>query len=314
MALDPDGLDPDVRVLLDNMASAGTPDLSEMGVAEARAVMGLLTAVDGEPEAVDQVTDRTIPSPSGPIALRIYRADTAGPPAPVLVWYHGGGWVIGDLASADPTARKLANRSGAIVVSVDYRLAPEHPFPAGPDDCWAALSWVAEHAAEIGGDPARLAVGGDSAGGNLAAVVAVLARDAGGPALRHQLLIYPATDLTLSHASIDENGQGYLLTSDAMRWFTDQYLAGADPKDPRVSPLYVDDLAGVAPATVYTAGFDPLRDEGAAYAQRLTESGVACEHRGFDRMIHGFFGMGTVTPVALEAMDAASARLRAALA
>jgi acetyl esterase len=222
--------------------------------------------------------------------------------------------VIGDLESADPTSRKLANRSGAVVVSVDYRLAPEHPFPAAVDDCWAALEWVAANAGEIGGDATRLAVGGDSAGGNLAAVVAAKAAQAGGPQLRHQLLVYPATDLTFSYPSIDSNGDGYLLTKKSMRWFVDHYLGNADPKDPIVSPLYTDDVSGVAPATVLTAEFDPLRDEGAAYAERLTESGVDCDHHCYDGMIHGFFGMGTITPVALESMDAACARLRTALA
>jgi acetyl esterase len=304
-------VDPSIQVLLDSLAGTDTPDLSEQSVEEARAMMAMLTLVDGEPEPVDDVTTRTIPGPAGDIPVRIYRKRSDGA-QPVLVWYHGGGWVIGDLESGDPTARKLANRSGAVVVSVDYRLAPEHPFPAAVDDCWAALEWVAAHAAEIGGDPSRLAVGGDSAGGNLAAVVAVTAADAGGPALRHQLLVYPAVDLTFSHPSIDSNGEDYLLTKKAMVWFVDHYLGDQDPKDTRVSPLYVDDLSGVAPATVYTAEFDPLRDEGGAYAARLAEAGVDCDHRCFDGMIHGFFGMGTITPVALEAMDMAGARLRAA--
>ena len=305
-------VDPSIQVLLDSLAGTDTPDLSEQSVEEARAMMAMLTLVDGEPEPVDDVTTRTIPGPAGDIPVRIYR-NRSERAQPVLVWYHGGGWVIGDLESGDPTARKLANRSGALVVSVAYRLAPEHPFPAGVDDCWAALEWVAANAAEIGGDPARLAVGGDSAGGNLAAVVAVTAAATGAPALRHQLLVYPAVDLTLSHPSIDDNGEDYLLTKKAMIWFVDHYLGEQDPKDPRVSPLFVDDLSGVAPATVYTAEFDPLRDEGNAYAERLTDAGVDCEHRCFDGMIHGFFGMGTITPVALEAMDAASARLRIAL-
>ena len=238
-------VDPSIQVLLDSMAGSDTPDLSEMSVSDARAMMAMLTVIDGEPEPVDDVTTRMIPGPDGDITVRIYR-NSGADPQPVLVWYHGGGWVIGDLESADPTSRKLANRSGAVVVSVDYGLAPEHPFPAAVDDCWAALEWVAGHASSIGGDPARLAVGGDSAGGNLAAVVAVKAAQCGEPTLRHQLLVYPAVDLTASHPSIDANGEGYLLTKKSMVWFMDHYLGDADPKGTLASPLYVDDLSGVA--------------------------------------------------------------------
>jgi acetyl esterase len=229
------------------------------------------------------------------------------------VWYHGGGFVIGDLESADRTCRKLAIGTGALVVSVDYRLAPEHPFPAGPDDCFAALRWIVDNAASLGGDSSRLAVGGDSAGGNLAAVVALQARDQG-VALRHQLLVYPVTDCTMSSTSYDENAEGYLLTRDSMDWFVVHYLsAGADAKDPRVSPLYADDLRGVAPALVITAEFDPLRDEGEAYAERLRDAGVEVETRRFDGQVHGFFGLGTITPVANEAVDLAIAKVKAAL-
>ena len=302
-------VDPSIQVVLDSLAGSDSPDLSEMAVPDARAMMAMLTVIDGEPEPVDDVTTRAIPGPAGDIPVRIYR-NAGDEPRPVLVWYHGGGWVIGDLESADPTARKLANRSGAVVVSVDYRLAPEHRFPAAVDDCWAALEWVSVNAEAIGGDATRLAVGGDSAGGNLAAVVAAKAAQEGAPRLRHQLLVYPATDLTFSHPSIDTNGDGYLLTRASMLWFADHYLGETDPKDPVVSPLYADDVSGVAPATVLTAEFDPLRDEGAAYAERLTEAGVDCDHRCYAGMIHGFFGMGTITPVALESMDAACARLR----
>jgi acetyl esterase len=174
--------------------------------------------------------------------------------------------------------------------------------------------WVAAHADEIGGDPARVAVGGDSAGGNLAAIIAVMARDARRTELRHQLLVYPATDLTASSASIDENGEGYLLTKKAMEWFMGHYLAGADPTDSRLSPLFVDDLSDLAPATVITAEFDPLRDEGKAYAERLSGAGVDCDYRNYDGMIHGFFALSTVTPTTDDAIDAASARLRQSLA
>jgi acetyl esterase len=245
----------------------------------------------------------------------VYRPTGAGAaPLPILVWYHGGGWVIGDLDTADTTCRKLANRSGALVVSVDYRLAPEHPAPAPAEDCWAALCWVAGAATQLGGDPSRLAVGGDSAGGNLSALLAVRARDSGGPVLRYQLLVYPATDLTMSYPSHVENGDGYMLTKEATAWFLGHYLGpNDDPKHPSLSPHHSDDLSGVAPAFILTAEFDPLRDEGEAYAARLRESGVAVDLRRYDGMIHGFFQMGGVTPVADSAVSDAASRVRAAL-
>ena len=287
-----------------------------MSVEEARATFSLLPALDGEPEPVDSIEDRTIPGPAGDIPVRLYRS--ADPTGAILVWYHGGGWVIGDLETADPTARKLANRTGALVISVDYRLAPEHPYPAAVDDAWAVLQWVAEHGADLGADPGRLAVGGDSAGGNLAAIVSVLARDAGLGALRHQLLVYPATDLTLDHPSIDENGEGLFLTKTGMIWFTDHYLGpvserGDLGKDPQASPLYTRNLDGVAPATVITGDYDPLRDEGRAYAAALTAAGVSVTEQQYPTMIHGFILMGGVTSITNEALDEASATVRSSL-
>ncbi len=233
----------------------------------------------------------------------------------MLVWFHGGGWVIGDLDTTDVCCRLLANRSDAVVVSVDYRLAPEDPFPAGLEDCMTAVAWTVENAELLGVDPTRLAVGGDSAGGNLAAVVAQRNRDEFGPAIRFQLLVYPATDLTLSHPSVKENGEGYFLTRDAMVWFTDHYLSGgADPKDPRVSPLFADSAAGLPPALVITAEFDPLRDEGEAYGAWLQEAGVPTTIVRYDGQIHGFFGMVGMLDDASKAIDQAADGLRAALA
>ena len=302
-------VDAAIQAVLSTMAEAGGPTLSEMPIADARMMRATLSALDGEPEPVGTTDDRTIAG----VPVRIYRAEgTAATAAPCLVWYHGGGWVIGDLASADTTARKLANRTGAVVVSVDYRLAPEHRFPAAADDCLAVLEAVVGDVAALGIDPQRVAIGGDSAGGNLSAVVAIAARDSGID-LRHQLLVYPVTDLTMSHASYTANGEGYLLTTDGMAWFIAHYLGDHEPKDPKASPLYTDRVAGVAPATVITAEFDPLRDEGAAYADRLRDEGVAVEYRCYDGMIHGFFGMGSLTPIAGEAVDWAGARLRDAL-
>jgi len=300
-------LDPAIKTVLDQLETMGGPALHEVSPDEAREMMKLLTAIEGEPEAVARVENTMIAG----VPVRVYAAERG--PQPILVWYHGGGWVIGDLDTTDGVARKLANRADAVVVSVDYRLAPEHPFPASVDDCWAVLEWVAANGAELGGDPPRIAVGGDSAGGNLAALMAIKARDAG-ISLRHQLLVYPVTDLTLSFPSIDENAEGYLLTKDSMVWFVNHYLGGADPKDPNISPYYVDDVSAVAPANVLTAEFDPLRDEGEAYADRLKDAGVAVEMKRYDGMIHGFYGLGSITPVADEAIATSAARLRAALA
>jgi acetyl esterase len=299
-------LDPAIKTVLDQLESAGGPALHEVSPDEAREMMKLLTAVEGEPEPVARVEDRTIAG----VPVRVYGAEDGR--QPILVWYHGGGWVIGDLDTADGVVRKLANRTNALVVSVDYRLAPEHPYPASTDDSWAVLEWVAANGAELGGDPARIAVGGDSAGGNLAAVMAIRARDAG-LSLRGQLLVYPATDLTLSFPSVEANGEGYLLTKDSMVWFTNHYVGGADPKDPTISPYYADDVSGVAPAHIITAEFDPLRDEGEAYGERLMDAGVPVDVKRYEGMIHGFYGLGIITPVADEAIESSAASLRAAL-
>ena len=304
-------LDPALKAMLDAMAASGGPSVTQMSPADARQVMKTLALADGEPEPVASSDNRTIAD----VPVRVYRAEsTPAAAAPCLIWIHGGGFVIGDLDTADTTARRLANRTGACVVSVDYRLAPEHPFPAAPDDCLAVLTAIAEHPDELGVDATRVAVGGDSAGGNLSAVTAIAARDQG-IALRHQLLVYPVTDLTMSFPSIEENGEGYLLTAETMRWFHDHYAGiTGDAKDPRMSPYWADDLSGVAPATVVTAEFDPLRDEGNAYAQRLREAGVAVEHRQFDGQIHGFFALGGITSAAAEAVDWTAAIVRRALA
>lgn len=300
-------LDPGLEAALTQMAQAGGPTLREGGVEQGRQMMQMMAMLDGEPVEVARVEDLTV---AGSIPARLY-GPADGTNHPILVWYHGGGFVIGDLDTADPTCRKLAAATGAVVVSVDYRLAPEHPFPAAADDCLAALRWVVDHATDLGGDPTRIAVGGDSAGGNLAAVTALAARDAGID-LRYQLLVYPVTDCTMSSASYDTNGQGYLLTADSMDWFIGHYLSGGDAKDPRVSPLFADDVSGTAPALVLTAEFDPLRDEGEAYAERLRDAGVDVELRRFDGQVHGFFALSTLTAGTGEAIALAVARLNSA--
>jgi acetyl esterase len=307
-------LDPQVKTLLDQLASLGGPPISELGVDEARALLESLNALAGPAPEVAKVEDRTFAGPAGDVQVRIYRPTDDPSPQPVLVWFHGGGWVLGSIQAGDHTCRALANQAGVVVVSVEYRLAPEHPYPAGRDDCYAALVWVAAYAAELGIDRDRIAVGGDSAGGNLAAAVALMVRDRGGPALRFQLLVYPVTDALMSHRSVQENAEGYMLTADAMKWFVELYLdPGVDPRDPYVSPIYAADVSGLPPALVITAEFDPLRDEGEAYGKRLQAAGIAAKVSRYDGMIHGFFGMTAMIDAAQPAVDEAAHALREAL-
>jgi acetyl esterase len=304
-------LDPQARMLLDQLEAIGTPPMSQQTPADARAAFGMLAAVAGPADAPVPIEDRTVPGPAGEIPVRVYRP-AADEPLPVVVYFHGGGWVIGDIATHDTTCQRLAAGVPAVVVSVDYRLAPEHCFPAAVDDCDAATAWASAHAAELGGDAARLAVAGDSAGGNLAAVVALRARD-NGPPIAFQLLVYPATDLTRSLPSHTENGQGYLLDTDAMTWFVGNYLADADARHPDASPLFVEDLAGLPPALVVTAEFDPLRDEGEQYAQRLRDAGVDAITSRYDGMIHGFYGLDSIFDSAKRATAETVTALRDAL-
>ena len=308
-------LDPAAAGLLEQMEAAGMPPLNELSPSEARAAAAGFAELGGPGDEVATAEDRTISGPAGPIPVRVYTPKSGSAPRPALVYLHGGGWVLGDLEMVDAICRSVANRAECVVVSVDYRMAPEHKFPAPLDDCYAAVTWVAEHAGEIGADPARLAVGGDSAGGNLSAAVALRARDEGGPALRLQLLVYPVTDHSFDTASYKENGEGYLLTKDMMVWFWDHYLAKANDSDnPLASPLRAKDLSGLPPAQVFTAEFDPLRDEGEAFAARLAAAGVPVNHTRYDGQIHGFWTMLAVMPAAGAAADEASAALRRAFA
>jgi acetyl esterase len=283
-------LDPQAKLLIDLINGSGGFELSpDSDPQELRALYATLAA----PQTIEvaQVEDRTIPGPGGEIPIRVYCPDGDGP-KPAIVYYHGGGWVIGGLNTHDGTCRALANAVDAVVVSVDYRLAPEHPFPAPLDDAFTALVWVHDHAAELGADPSRIAVGGDSAGGNLAAVVAHLARDAGGPAICFQLLIYPVTDHEFDSVSMNDNAEGYFLTRDAMRWFYSHYLNdAAEGADPRVSPARASDLSGLPPAFVITAEFDPLRDQGRAYAAAMHTAGTPVAGQTYDGMFHGFISM-----------------------
>lgn len=307
-------LDPQVDALLGQLAEQGMPAPESMTVRQNRELIEQLGELAGPPEEVARVLDTVAPGPDGDIPLRVYVPACDGP-HPVLVYYHGGGWVIGDIDTHDVPCRALANRSGAVVVSVGYRLAPEHRFPAAVDDSYAAVVWAAEKAAEFGGDGSRLAVGGDSAGGNLAAVVSQLAKARGGPPIAFQLLVYPATDRHDDSPSMHENALGPLLSRAWMEWFFGHYLTGPDDGlDPRVSPARAEDLSGLPPALVITAGYDPLRDQGADYSRRLRAAGVEAEHVLFEGMMHGFFQMGGVLDVARVAMDRAAAAVRAALA
>jgi acetyl esterase len=278
-------VNPQAQAVLDVMAQAGFA--LEGDPQAVRDFMALAPRPEGDP--VKRVEDRTIPGPNGDVPVRIYWPDAAGP-LPILVWYHGGGWVIGNVDSADYGCRIMTNAASAIVVSVDYRLAPEFKFPSAPEECYTALQWVVANAEELGGDAGRVAVGGDSAGGNLATVVAIMARDRGGPKLGFQLLVYPVTDYGFDTASYTENAEGYLLTKNSMVWFWGHYLESPDHgRDPLSSPLKAEDLSGLPPALVLTAEYDPLRDEGEAYARRLQEAGVAVETKRYDGQIHGFF-------------------------
>jgi acetyl esterase len=307
-------VDPQVQQLLDQLAALDAPPLEDQTVAAARATMGAMAALAVGP-SVEAVTDLSAETSSGPVPVRLYRPPSApAGPLPLLVWFHGGGWVIGDLASADPTARDLCVQAGVLVASVDYPLAPEHRFPAAPEACYQVTRWLVDHAGDIGADSRRVAVGGDSAGGNLTAVTAVAARDRGGPDLLFQLLVYPATDCLSSYPSIKENGEGYGLTHDGMIWFGEHYLPeGTDLKDPTASPIYTPDLAGLPAALVITAEFDPLRDEGEAYAKRLELAGVPVTTSRYDGMIHGFFTMTAVLDAGRTAVAEAAAALKLAL-
>jgi acetyl esterase len=286
---------------------------------EFRAVFDSMVSMLGEgPESVS-TEDRSVPGPAGDIPIRIYRPEGADRPG-VCVFFHGGGFVLGNIATHDRDCRMIADQASCLVVSVDYRLAPEHPFPAAPDDCYAALEWVAAHADEIGGDPARLAVAGDSAGGNLAAVTALRARDRSGPALAFQLLIYPVVDMTPTvddpgYESMLENAEGYYLTLADMEFFSDCYLPDEAAKsDPSASPIKAPSLEGLPPALVLTCEFDPLRDQGEAYAKALADVGVPVTLNRYDGAIHGVMDMAMITEIGGRFISEAALALGAALA
>jgi acetyl esterase len=306
-------IDPAARALLDLMVERGVPPTHTMTPDEARrAYLERRSFTQPPAPEVSSVREER----GGPVPVRVIRPIGAAPDEtlPALVYFHGGGWVIGDLDTHDTLCRELANGAGICVVSVDYRRGPEHRFPTAVDDCCAAARWISRHAAALRIDPKRLAVGGDSAGGNLAAVVAIASRDAGDLPLVYQLLIYPATDQRAEAPSHTTNGQGYLLTADSIAYYRGHYIEREEQwLDWRASPLLREDLSRLPPALVLTAGFDPLRDEGAAYADRLSAAGNRVAYVCFERQIHGFITMGKVLDEANVAVALCAAELRRAL-
>jgi len=306
-------LRPEIRALLDQQAASGRPPLHQQSVAQARAFHTQdAAALNGAAVPVAAVADRAIPGPAGDLPVRVYTPEGEAP-FPIVVFFHGGGWVVGTLDTYDPLGRALAAAVPAVVVSVDYRLAPEHRWPAAVEDAYAATLWASRHAAELGGAQHRLAVAGDSAGGNLAAVVALGARDRGGPAIAFQLLVYPALDAAGDTGSWREFAEGYQLTAAGMRWYWDHYLGEADGLAPDASPLRAAFAGGLPPALVVGAECDILRDEGEAYAARLREAGVGARAIRVPGMVHGFLRWRAATPAADAALQESAAALRAAL-
>ena len=310
-------LDPHFKAMLEAQAAATPPDTPPLEALPVDVLRGVYRDmrtgqnVNSSPAAV-AARDFTIPGPGGAIPVRLYTPPTATTPGPLLVYFHGGGWVIGDLETHDAHCRRLAVYSDARIMAVDYRLAPEHPFPAGHDDALAATRWAFDNAAGIGADPARIGVGGDSAGGNLAASVALDMRGDAGRRLRFQLLIYPATtpaQPTASRRDLD----GPVLTTAVMAFFETTLAAGSHPDWRRAAPAQAPDLASLPTALVVTAGFDPLQDEGRDYAQALTSAGVAASHRHYPDLVHDFFIMGDVSPAVVTAAKEAGAAIKAAL-
>ena len=284
-----------------------------MTPAEGRVAAWAFKDLGGEPEGVAAVENRFIPGPTADLPVRIYRPDGEGP-LPALLYFHGSGWVILNIEICDAACRMMANRTGCVIVAVNYQKAPEHKFPIPFDDCYSATQWVFDNAAELGIDPQRIGVAGDSAGGNLAAAVTLKARDHQGPRIAYQLLVYPALEYGWDKPSAHENAVGYSLQRGSMQYFWEHYVRSAsDAENPYVSPLKAKDFAGLPPAFVFTAGYDPLRDDGKEYADRLREAGIPVTYRNYDGMIHGFFWMSGVVDQAGTVMDEVGEQVRAAL-
>ncbi len=306
-------LDPDVEAVIEELQDLGVPEWHALSVESCRRIEDeVFSEGAGEPP-VAQTRELSIDGPAGDIRLRLYWP-TLERDLPVLVYFHGGGWVVGTLDGVDDICRRLAVDGDCLVVSVDYHLAPEHRFPTQVEEAHRVVGWVAEHAASFGADPARLAVGGTSAGGNLATVATLCARERDGPAVAFQLLLYPITDARFDTTSYEENASGYLLSRASMQWFWNHYLrSDLDGYNPFAAPLRAEDLSGLPPATVVTAGFDPLRDEGVAYAERLEAAGVPVTHRHYPGMCHGFLSLTDEVEAAETAMQAVTGDVNTAL-
>lgn len=309
-------LDPHVKALLAMLVAAGRPKTWQVAPAEAReGILALAKAADAKNVPIGRIENGELPGPSGPLRYRLYTpAGSAAGMLPAIVYFHGGGWVIGNLDTQEGMCRLLANASGCRLVSVDYRLAPEHMFPAAIEDGIAAVNWVAREAAQLGIDPARIAVAGDSAGANIATVVCQTAKQTGGPKIALQVLFCPPTDALRDTESFHAFAEGYLLEAESIRWFGKHtYPPDADPRDPRISPFYAGDLSGLPPAHIHTAAFDPLRDEGKAYADQLRQSGVAVRYICHAGMIHHFYALAGAIPYAFTAIEQAGGAIKQAL-
>ncbi len=305
-------LDPQVQGLLNEFAAMGGPPIHELSVEDARAVSEEMKAMSGEPIEVGSVRDITIPVDGAEIGARVYSPPGSGP-HPVVMFFHGGGWVICSLDTHDNLAREICRDAEAVVVSVDYRMAPEHRYPTAAHDCFAATKWVADNAASLGADAGRLAVCGDSAGGNLSAVVSQMARDGGGPTISYAALIYPAVDMTRKGGSLDENASGYFLETDGMHWFMNHYITETERSETMASPLLHADLSGLPDCFIATCEYDPLRDEGEAYADALRAKGVHVESKRYDGLIHGAANMTGVLEGGRRLVADVAAHLRKAL-
>jgi acetyl esterase len=311
-------LHPQAKSFLDQLAAMGGTPMDQMTPVEARAdrekAAAAFRAMAGPLQPVTHIEDRTIPGPAKPIPVRVYSPDP-NRRLPVLVYFHGGGWVIGNIEQVDPQCRALANQAQCVVVNVDYRLAPEHKYPAAADDAFAVVRYVAAHPDEFSIDPARIAVGGDSAGGNLATVGCLMARDQGGPKIAFQLLVYPVTDYDDNRASTNKFAEGHLLTKTMMSWFWGHYVSSPEQgREQYASPINAKSLAGLPPAFVLTAECDPIRDQGEAYAERLRQAGVSVKAKRYEGAIHVFFNLGGVIDSGKEAIADSAAALRDAFA
>jgi len=305
-------LDPQARALIERAAASGAPPLHELGAPEARrAYRESRAALAAAPLPLEEIRELSIPGPAAPMRARLYRPRAAATPLPGMAYFHGGGFVYGDLDTHDGVCRGIAHSASCAVVSVDYRLAPEHRFPAAVEDAVAATRWISANASALGMDAERLVVAGDSAGGNLAAVVALAAREAGGPKIAMQVLVYPVTDFAAESESVARFREGYLLTRASLRWVKRTYLRDdRDAQDWRASPLRSRDFSGLPPAYVITAGFDPLRDEGRAYAERLMQAGTPATLECFEGQVHGFLVMGGAIAAAGHAIQRIGQMLR----